>query len=380
LPLVDAQMPHAAGEPVAGWLVTPVAEVSFKALEDAELREVVQAIHEVAEALAELHADPGKAHRDLKPSNLFRWEGQWVVGDFGLVTGDDSEALTAPGRIVGPINFVAYEVMSDPRTADPFRADVFSLAKTLWVLATAQRWPPGGHQRAGELPIGQFRSHRRTELLDALVDRGTSLQPEDRTSMAEFATELRTWLDIDDEKANEFSLGDYGAELRARAAPYFETERQERERGEAAYAAYEALVERLDSIIGELERVLPGVVRNPEQSVMINMLRSHPGLGEPQVLSSWAEGVRVAQPGKDFPIGLRMTALLERLGDGTLRLSAAIVLGRDGESISPEDFWAAEERRAPTGSIEVQAQIEALGRELEQHLPEWVHRYGERAY
>lgn len=38
-----------------------------------------------------------------------------------------------------------------------------------------------------------------------------------------------------------------------------------------------------------------------------------------------------------------MIALLERLDDGTLRLSAAIVLGCDEEMISREDHWSAEE-------------------------------------
>jgi hypothetical protein len=124
----------------------------------------------------------------------------------------------------------------------------------------------------------------------------------------------------------------------------------------------------------------PALWGNPDQLMMTNMLRLEPLLGEPQALSSWAEGVRVAQPGKEFPIGLRMTALLERLDDGNLRLSAAIVLGRDGESISPDDFWIAEERRARAGSIEMQGQIEALGQELEDKLREWVRRYEERAY
>jgi len=39
---------------------------------------------------------------------------------------------------------------------------------------------------------------------------------------------VSAWLDMDEEESDTFSLGDYGRELRERAAPYFETERQER--------------------------------------------------------------------------------------------------------------------------------------------------------
>lgn len=378
LPLVDAEMPDASRKPVAGWLVTPVAEVSYEALEGLELREVVRAVQEVAATLAELHADPGKAHRDLKPSNLFRWDEQWVLGDFGLVTGDESEALTAPGRIVGPINFVAFEVMIDPTTADPFRADVFSLAKTLWVLATAQRWPPGGQQRVGDLPISQYRQHPRSDLLDSLIDRATSLHPEDRPSMAEFAEELRAWLDMDEEVAEGFSLGDYGAELRAQAAPYFELQRQEQASGEAAYGASEALQERLEPLFRELERVLPGFERNPDQSLVINMLQEQPRMGQPQPLAGYVESVRVSQPGEDFAVALRMGAFLQPFDDGTVRLSGLLFVGHEMETGG--DFWFAEERRARVGSIEVQAHIEALGREFEQHLPEYVRRYAAQAF
>ena len=57
-----------------------------------------------------------------------------------------AEILTEPDRIVGPANFVAYEMMTSADSADPYRADVYSLAKTLWVLATGQLGLLPGHQ------------------------------------------------------------------------------------------------------------------------------------------------------------------------------------------------------------------------------------------
>jgi hypothetical protein len=59
----------------------------------------------------------------------------------------------------------------NPMTAQPHPADVYSLGKTLWVLATGQAWPPEGHQPAGTrgFEIGDFRPHPRSGVLDQEV-------------------------------------------------------------------------------------------------------------------------------------------------------------------------------------------------------------------
>jgi serine/threonine protein kinase len=57
----------------------------------------------------------GITHRDIKPQNLYRHDGSWVVGDFGLIEAPNLEALTATGRLIGPTYFIAYDVMQDPR-------------------------------------------------------------------------------------------------------------------------------------------------------------------------------------------------------------------------------------------------------------------------
>lgn len=54
--------------------------------------------------LASLAAE-GAAHRDIKPGNLFELDGQWVVGDFGLVrarrrVGAGEAAGAEDGRVI----------------------------------------------------------------------------------------------------------------------------------------------------------------------------------------------------------------------------------------------------------------------------------------
>jgi serine/threonine protein kinase len=133
------------------------------------------------------------AHRDIKPGNLYELNGSWLIGDFGLVALPDAEPLTVEGRQVGPAHYTAYEMILNPTTADPHPADVYSLGKTLWVLATDQKWPPEGHQPSGSrgFDIGDFRPHARAGALDREVDLMTQLHPERRPTKDPFESRCR---------------------------------------------------------------------------------------------------------------------------------------------------------------------------------------------
>jgi serine/threonine protein kinase len=84
LPLVENRISDDLAE--ASWYVMPEARKIRDALgSDPKPRLVVAAVADIATTLAAL-ADEGVAHRDIKPDNLFELCGQWLIGDFGLVT------------------------------------------------------------------------------------------------------------------------------------------------------------------------------------------------------------------------------------------------------------------------------------------------------
>ncbi len=195
LPLLDASIPESRGR--AAWLAMPLATPIHDALgENPTLEEVVEVIRDVAAVLATLHAE-GIAHRDIKPANLFRHQGRWAVGDLGLATYPDKEALTQENKKLGPAWYIAPEMLNSPSTADALPADVYSLAKTMWVLATGQRYPVQGEQRLDRPEIG-IRSqvaHARAGVLDVLIEDMTAHNPERRPTMEQVAGELRSWLE-----------------------------------------------------------------------------------------------------------------------------------------------------------------------------------------
>ena len=117
----------------------PVATPLPEALRTARLEEKVAAVARIATTLDRLWVEFGMAHRDIKPQNLYRYDNDWVVGDFGLVSLPDADSLTRDDRQVGPANFLPYEMIASPSNASGGPVDVYSFAKTLWVLASSEQ-------------------------------------------------------------------------------------------------------------------------------------------------------------------------------------------------------------------------------------------------
>jgi serine/threonine protein kinase len=194
VPLIDHNLPDDPGK--IAWYAMPIAEPIRTALgpsPDPDL--VVGALGAIAGTLAEL-ADDQLSHRDIKSDNLFRLDGQWAVGDFGLVKYPDREPVTKQGRKLGPIDYMAPEMRENPDTADAERADVYSLAKTLWVLFAGVNLPfPGQHRADDEMCrlTGRL-TYRWAPQLDLLIEQCTGNDPDSRPRMREVSHELDAML------------------------------------------------------------------------------------------------------------------------------------------------------------------------------------------
>lgn len=194
LPILDDGL--AASDDQRPWFVMGLARPLTDELAGAPpLGRVVEAVRDIAVILQAMHAR-GFSHRDIKPDNLFFYEGAWAVGDFGLVSFEGKTSETVEGERIGPIYYIAPEMLNTAVQADGRPADVFSLAKTLWVLATGQRFPlPGAYDaHHPAFRIDSYVAAARTQPLDRLIASATSVTPGDRPSMAQFVAELTAWL------------------------------------------------------------------------------------------------------------------------------------------------------------------------------------------
>jgi Protein kinase domain len=194
LPMLDHALPEDPDEP--SWYVMPLATPLLEALGEAPpLSSVVDAIGPIADTLARLAAEGIEGHRDIKPDNLFQLDGQWVIGDFGLVKYPEQHTGTRQGRPLGPADFMAPEMRRDADAAKAQPADVYSLAKTLWAVAAGERYPPPGELRSDRhrLRLSSRVDDRRAVLLDPLIEDCTSDDVDDRPTMKDLAKELTLW-------------------------------------------------------------------------------------------------------------------------------------------------------------------------------------------
>lgn len=190
-----------AGEREGGrknpWFAMPVSTTVRDALGHAPSPDAgVGACSAFASTLAEA-AELGVFHRDLKPENLFCRGEVWTVGDWGLVDFPDKAGETQVGKL-GSAFYMAPEMLEDASSAAPGPADVYSLAKVLWVLIAHQSLPPQGPYRGDpeRHRLTARLAHPKIYLLDRLIERATRPSPSERPSMKEFAEELAAWREL----------------------------------------------------------------------------------------------------------------------------------------------------------------------------------------
>jgi serine/threonine protein kinase len=195
LPMLDVHCPERIAADEHVWLALPIAMPIRDAAAEASAPAIIEGVAQIADTMATLHA-AGISHRDLKPENLYKWNGRWVVSDFGIASFPGKAELTVGVDKLGPVHYIAPEMLLDPENADGSAADVYSLAKTLWVLACGQKYPPPGEQRVDvvEVRLEEWVDSDGIDDLNSLLEACTQHSPAQRPSMQEMAQSLSEWL------------------------------------------------------------------------------------------------------------------------------------------------------------------------------------------
>ena len=371
LPLLDSHLPNQPSKADRPWLAMPIATPIAQSLAGRPLADVVTAVAAAADALARLQADFDIAHRDIKPSNLYELNGDWLIGDFGLIALPDAETLTKDGRQVGPAHYTAYEMVLSPTTAQPHPADVYSLGKTLWVLATGQAWPPEGHQPVGTrgFEIGDFRPHPQAGTLDQEVDLMTRLHPEERPSKAQVAQDLAAWQTLGAD-AVVLDVSDARARLRQKLQSEIAEQDMVEQYKELAHAVVRRLQELTVPLNAALKDLYPRTqVDSLNDELTQNTVRGHhPGQ---QVLFRWQRCTIVAPFDQASSTTLRLSRSLELLDNGLIVLNL-LVLVSPKATMGNYFAWESGDRTATVGSIEAEKLLEDAVSELTEALKQGI--------
>jgi len=374
LPILEYDLPERPTGDRRAWLAMPLATPLAEALRECRLRDVVAAIAAVAETLYRLQREHGIHHRDIKPANLYMRDGEPAISDFGLVDLPEGLDLTLVGRPLGPLHFLAYEMLTNAVSADPGPADVYSLAKSLWVLCTDQRWPPPGEQSAANssTSVGKFRPHRLAIELDRLIERGTRHLPADRPTMDAFAADLRAWLDLD--ASNPAEQGDTSAlweMLRVAAAPRLtEVQRDANER-QCVRAAARRLQELLEPLHAEIRQNFPAAEFNVRPRYLETSLKLD--VWGHQIAHEDLRGTVLSGPGRN-PVRLVIGVLVMVLEDGLLHYRGMYYLGQTETMGGYIDEWKSDLLAVPCDSLALKNGLAQLTAEMIRQFPEWLQK------
>lgn len=235
LPILDCHLPDEITEDLP-WYAMPVAQPLDKYLKDKNFEVAVQVVLKIGKALAELHTR-GVCHRDVKPANILVKDDKFYLTDFGLVDYPDKLDITSMNEQIGARWTMAPEMKRSSHTADGKLADVYSLAKTLWILLTGRKdgfegqYDPAGINGLQRLRLteiddeeGYYDEKPRLAYikpLDDLLRVSTDDDPRQRPNMRQFIESLAQWIDTykDFEKCNRLQWHDIQTRLFPFAMP-----------------------------------------------------------------------------------------------------------------------------------------------------------------
>jgi serine/threonine-protein kinase len=152
VPILDAG--EVDGNPylAIGYVQGPTLEQRIEAEGALPPADVLRLVAEVAAGLDALHAD-GIVHRDIKASNILIDEhGAALLTDFGLAKGRSYTALTAPGQVMGTLDYLAPELIrGEPATP---ASDIYALGCVVYECVAGKT--PFAHKTVFEVGVAHL--------------------------------------------------------------------------------------------------------------------------------------------------------------------------------------------------------------------------------
>ena len=198
------------------WYTMPIAisAVDYILENKLDIEEIVKGIISLSETLEKLH-EKDICHRDIKPSNIYYYNNRFAFGDFGLVDfPNNTDDFTKSDKGLGAIFTIAPEMKRNPKNADSKKADVFSLAKTMWMFLTNNEKGFDGvyNYLDPSHSLRYLEQYKNTHLveIDELLKDSTDNNPDVRPTIEEFKERLINWIgvysDIDKSQASDWNF------------------------------------------------------------------------------------------------------------------------------------------------------------------------------
>ena len=202
MPIIDKYIPENTPRTFSTekpfYYVMPLASSIEDRIFKASVDEKIAIIKQLLEMLVLLH-NHDIAHRDIKPSNILYFENRFVLSDFGLVFFRRKMSKTRTREKIGPKQTIAPQMEKDASSADAFKADVYSMAKTIWIILTNDSDSFGGQYLPNSV-IGLREKMPECDKyfypLDLLLSKCTDHAEDNRPTAIELCDEFNKWVEI----------------------------------------------------------------------------------------------------------------------------------------------------------------------------------------
>ncbi|BBE75032.1 MULTISPECIES: protein kinase domain-containing protein [Phytobacter] len=182
--IIDSYQP--AEKDVPPWYAMPKATSLENYIEKHSVTplNILKGMLEICTTIESLHKQK-IFHRDIKPDNIIIYKNKWHLCDFGIATFPNKQKITKEGEKLGSLHFHAPEMLMTTEQNSGEGADIYSFAKTLWVLLSGYKFPIAGELRIDrpEALISTYCQMKNIHYLDSVISECTRFTPSERPKM-----------------------------------------------------------------------------------------------------------------------------------------------------------------------------------------------------
>lgn len=206
VPIIDSYLPDKLDTKNPPYYIMPVCVDLKKYIETLNLEKMYSLLFEVCRSIKYLHS-VNITHRDIKPENILILNNKPVIADFGLADFPNKKKISKVNEKIGPKWTIAPEMERISSVAEYKKADIYSLAKTIWMIITRQWFGFEGQYIAhSNISVNNFvkvyinESRMAGEwncqslvLLDKLLIQATDNDPDKRPNIVAFLEDFEYW-------------------------------------------------------------------------------------------------------------------------------------------------------------------------------------------
>ena len=210
--IIDYHFPSKIKQNDLPYYIMPIGIPFREYVKTATREKIFELIFELCDTLEYLHSQD-ITHRDIKPDNILIINDKPVFSDFGLANFPKKKKVSALNESIGPKWTIAPEMKRISSIAEFKRADIYSFAKTVWMILT-QQWLgfDGQYIPNSNISIDNFvkmninKGHMignweyfSIVLLNRLLAQSTDNDPTKRPDASEFNKQFRYWHSSNDD-------------------------------------------------------------------------------------------------------------------------------------------------------------------------------------